>query len=314
MPAASAAQALTACVSRGKPGGSVMNVLRFVGLFLLFGLTRICLGASQEEMRQLIEAAKYGDAVVQADALLANKQIPVADHYGILMLKGEAALRASQRPLAVSAFRAATRLATDRPQAIAAAANAILAQRIQNGTIRIGDATLDVIKPEDRLLAMQKLADQIHANQALQVETALTAGTLDPITEVLPDIYRMYVLEMQATDGKSTVAEPLVRKLGTQAYDLIANELRRVQRDISVAERSSYSFGDWSGWSTSGLTTPQRRELRDKYDYIARIRDAILQIRRLGATLRVNTDPWDRLTADCVDLQDQISNVLNRTY
>ncbi|GEM_PF-3314615 len=291
-----------------------MNVLRFVVAFLLFGLTGICLGASQEEIRQLTEAGKYGDAVVEADALLANRQIPLSDHYGILMLKGEAALRASQRPLAVSAFRAATRLAVDRPQAIAAAANAILAQQVQNGTIRVGDASLDVIKPEDRLIAMQKLADQIHANQALQVEAALTAGTLDPITEVLPDIYRMYVLEMQATDGNSTVAEPLVRKLGTQAYDLIAKELSRLQRDISVAERSSYTVEGWPGWVTSGLTVSQRRELRNEYDYIGRIRDAILQIRRLGATLRVNTEPWDRLTADCVDMQDQLNIVLSRTY
>ena len=291
-----------------------MNALRSAVVFLSLGLAGICLGASQEEIGQLIEAGKYGDAVVQADALLGNKQIPVADHYGILMLKGEAALRAGQRQLAVSAFRAATRLAVDRPQAIAAAANAILAQRAQDGTIRIGDAALDVIKPEDRLIAMQKLADQIHANQALQVETALTAGKLDPITEVLPDIYRMYVLEMQATDGKSTVAEPLVRKLGTQAYDLITNELRRLQRDISMTERSSYTVESWPGWVTSGLTTAQRRELRNQYEYIARIRDAIVQIRRLGATLRVNTDPWDRLTADCVDLQDQINMALNRNY
>lgn len=294
--------------------GRVMNVLRSAVVFLSLGLAGFALGASKEEIRQLTEAGEYGKAIVEADALLSNLQTPQAERYEILMLKGDAGLRAGQRQLAIPAFRAATRLAANRPEAIAAAANAILAQHAVNGTIRVGDETLDVIKPENRLLAMEKLAAQMLANQAVQVQNALTARTLDPVTDVLPDVYRMYVLETQATNGKSTAAEELARKLGTQAHDLILDELRRVQRDISSTEQSAYSIEQWPGWVTRSLTPAQRRDLRNEQEYITRIRDAILEIRRLVATLRINTEPWDRLTSDCVDLQDQINIVLGRTY
>lgn len=292
-----------------------MNIVRSAFVLLLsLGLASISLGASQDEIRQLIEAGEYGKAITQADALLSNLQTPQADHYEILMLKGEAGLRAGQRQLAVPAFRAATRMAVNRGEAIAAAANAILAQRSANGAIRIGDTTFDVIKPESRLLAMEKLSQQMLATQAVQVQNALTARTLDPITDVLPDVYRAYVLETQATDGKTTTAENLARKLGTQAHDLILDELRRVQRDINSVEQSAYTMEQWPGWVTRSLTTQQRRDLRNELDYVSRIRDAILEIRRLVTTLRVSPEPWDRLTSDCVDLQDQITSILGRSF
>lgn len=262
----------------------------------------------------LVQDGKYGEAVVKADTMLADRQVPNRDHYEIMMLKGEAAFRAHQKNLAVASFRAATRLAIDRPQAILAASNAILAQRVNQGVLTLGNQKLEVIKAEDRKVAMQKLADDILANQARQVQTALDARTLDPILAVLPDVYRMYVLETQATDGNSTVAEPLARKLGTQAYDLIADELRRLQREVSTAEQGTYTMRDWTGWAFSGLTVASRDQLRDRDGYINRIRNAVVEIRRLAGTLRLNTSPWDGLISECDDLQDQIGLVLARNY
>lgn len=291
-----------------------MNMFRFTVVLLALGLATITLGASLDEIRQLIDQEKYGEAVLQADKMLNDRQVPAQDHYDILMLKGEAALRANQKPLAVSSFRAATRQATDRAQAIAAASNAILVQRSNDGALRLGDQKLDIVKPDDRKLAMQKLADNILANQARQVQTALDARTLDPILAVLPDVYRMYVLETQATDGNSTVAEPLARRLGTQAHDLIADELRRLQREIIYAEQTTYTMEQPRGWYFRGLIPAERTTLEERNAYIERIRNAVIEIRRLAATLRVNVTPWDALVSQCDDLQQQIDLVLSHAY
>ncbi len=290
-----------------------MKAMRIAAVLLGLVLC-VSLLADQAEVQKLIDDGKYTEAVGQAATLLRSPNVSPADRYSLLMLKGEAALRAGQRALAISSFNAAGHAATERKDIISAAANSLVAQRAIQGVVKIGDQSYPVGKPDERKQVMQKMADDIMATQARDLRTALEARTLGPIIDIAPSILNMCVLEMEATGGNSTNAEPVARTLGKQAQELIGAELNRIQRDIDSTEQNGYELSNWSGWAARGLTPAQRRSMQDTLPYVDRILKTVLAARRASYNLGGDFGSWDRLAAECEDLQQQINTVLSSTY
>jgi hypothetical protein len=270
--------------------------------------------ADQLEAQKLLDEGKYSEAVAKADVELRNRNITPEDQYSLLMLKGEAALRAGQKPLATSSFNAAARAATNRKDAISAAANSLVAQRMVQGVVTIDDQSYPIATLEQRKVAMQKMADEIMTKDARNLKTALEARTLGPIIDVAPAVWNMCVLEMEATGGNSQNAEPVARSLGKQSQDLIAVELRRLQRDLDYTEQNAYELYTWTGWTARGLTPAQRQNLQETVPYVNRILRTVLNARRVAIVLGGDIGSWDRLAAECDDLSHRLDIVLTRTY
>lgn len=270
--------------------------------------------ADQADVQKLIDAGKYTEAVGQAAALLRSPNVSPHDQYTLLMLKGDAALCAGQRQLAVSSFTAAGHAATERQDTISAAANLLVAQRAVQGVVKIGDQSYPIADPKQRKEVMQKMADDIMATQARDLRTALEARTLGPIIDIAPGILNMCILEMEANGGTSPNAEPVARTLGKQAQDLIGAELRRLQRDIDRTEQNGYELDTWSGWTARGLSPAQRKSVQDTVPYVDRILKTVLAARRASYALGGDFAAWDRLAAECQDLQQQINTVLSANY
>lgn len=270
--------------------------------------------ADQTDVQKLIDAGKYTEAVGQAAALLRSPNVSPRDQYTLLMLKGDAALRAGQRQLAIASFTAAGHAATERQDTISAAANLLVAQRAVQGVVKIGDQSYPIADPKQRKEVMQKMADEIMGKEARDLRSALEARTLGPIIDIAPSILNMCVLEMEANGGTSPNAEPVARTLGKQAQDLIAAEVRRLQREVDRVEQNGYDLDTWSGWSARGLTPAQRQSIQDTAPYVDRILKTVLNARRASYALGGDFTAWDRLAAECEDLQQQINTVLNTHY
>jgi hypothetical protein len=258
-----------------------------------------------------IDAAKgdYRGALRKLEkTLFASSELPPPERYELLMLKGECQVQLQDRLGAVSAFKAAGKIAGNVNQLAAAQANALVLERSSSGkyTPRYGAATkdpIDILPLDSRKQAMTALQAELWSQNKQQVDTALKAKTLPPIEQVFTRVADMYFLETMV-NGEPTQTGQVMRDLGKHAYDLMRTEqsgaARRIEQLNQIANSTSVLGAGWNA-SRLGLTSPQRDELKQMLPYLVKLRDRAAEYRRLAARMGGDEAKWDALVADTAD-------------
>jgi hypothetical protein len=230
---------------------------------------------------------------------------PAAERYALLMLRGESLLQLKDRAGAISAYKAAAKSAADLPQFAAARANALIIEVSANGMYApAGESAIDVLDPTSRKRAMARLQAELLAKNKREIENAMRAETLPPLERVFVPVAHAFLLEAAATgEGKETL--PTMRELGSRAYRLMHDEVKRYARHFDQLNQLAASATDYAGgWGVTsrGLLPDERNQLRDDIDYLSKVQARAREYRDVSAKLGGDEQKWDALLADVTDV------------
>jgi hypothetical protein len=223
------------------------------------------------------------------------------------MLKGECHLQLKDRVGARTAFKSAEKEAKDVKDMAAARAQALIVERSNSGrftpAIGQGGEPIPIILIDDRKRAMTMLQDELWAKYKPDVDAALRAEQLAPIEKIFSSIADIYSLELFVT-GDSAKAGDVMRQLGAHTYELMTNDVAkkasRVDYLMQVAN-SAVDFGH--GWASTrtGLTSPQRNEVKEMIPYLTQVQKRASEYRGIASRLGGDEAKWNGLVADTTD-------------
>ena len=273
---------------------------------------------SLEDVRADFDKGEFRAAATKADKVLfaagsvpRDAQRPDPQRYELLMLKGESLVHLHDKFGAVTAFKAAGKVAGDVQQLAAARANALVVQRSSGGKFTprygggSGNGRIDIVPPESRKEAMAALRDELTAVNQPQIDAALRGEQLPAIERAFPAAADVYCLELFVGGGGYARADgsagDAARELGRHAFELMTAEVSRCGARVDQLNQiANSSGGSARGWDTGrlGLTSQQRDELKGMLPYLSNIRDRAAEYRGVAARVGGAPQKWDALVAD----------------
>jgi hypothetical protein len=169
-----------------------------------------------------------------------------------------------------------------------------------------------------RKQVMRELYQDLRQPLEPKVRDAAAGTTLPPMYDLLPAVLDLAALEATA-DGSLEKTMPLLHQLGERARELIGEELRRMDAEVTRIEVAS---GEVEAISSRGLVgrrglfTADRRALEEMRPYLARI-EAVTRDGRHIADLVRNPQAvewWKDLSVQVSDTAAHIDSALSRRY
>jgi hypothetical protein len=167
------------------------------------------------------------------------------------LLKGESLLQLGQNRYAADAFEEAARHAGEPRLAATARANALLVRKATGHTYKPGGGgaggtrgaakALDIRPAQSRKEAFAALHDDLAGVVRPRVQKAMSARSLPPMADVLPDLLDLAALEF-AAKGSAEDARAMLTELGAHARRLMSDEVRRVDYRVGDLHSTANSF------------------------------------------------------------------------
>ena len=231
---------------------SVLAAAATVGVLLMLQGPASASDDTTALLRQMFNNNQYPDLLPKLNAALASTMGPadVANHYDLLVLKGETLLRTHSYEGARDAFRAASIVKTDKKKARIAEATAELIKRSDSGKYQSEfpsdaakpaaqpPAPIDIVETDSRKSAFNALFADLLANAKPDLDQCESTASLSPIIAAAGDISYARPIELAGTDDDKQSVDQL-KKLADQANTLMTAALKKLDAKISTVSKAS---------------------------------------------------------------------------
>jgi len=291
------------------------NAICAIAAALLVGTLN---AATLQELKDAFDRGDYPAVITEADrTMIADPLLSDSELYQMIMLKAEAMLRSGNRMNAAQEFAAAANVAPKLEQLAWARSSRLLLDRT-NGpayTPRTGEnrEPIDVVDTASRKRAFAALAADLKPSVARAYDAAMRATTLPALEDAILPVSDAAFLEIAST-GQTSDMMPLLNQLGKHAQQLIAEDMTRMQRQISHLDRMASSYEDFSVGGRRGITSRERDELYDLQAYLGRVNERVQMYRTVALRIHGDTTNWDRLLLQIIGLQSDVDAMLSTRY
>lgn len=275
---------------------------------------------TMHELRQLHEGGDHRTCIQQAARVLRVVRAGGGEGYdvpAVQLIRGDCLLH-TEDPVTAREAYAAAEASGDPNVTSEARAMALLIERSPELTYtpRTADAAgrpIPIVEHPDRRGALTALrADELAAHDAL-FRQAESADTLVPILEAVPRVLDVRSLELAAT-GDDEQTRPLATAVGARARELIAAELRTIDRRVAEIERTANTLIDSGGRhdyvTRRGLFSPDRKALRETIAYVRRIGRTAEEAQELARAYGGDPQRWDPIVASAAATLHRARQVL----
>jgi hypothetical protein len=279
---------------------------------------------SLEDAQADFNSQQYRPCLQKISRILGDRgNVDPNTRYDLLMLRGECMMQLRTPEIADDAFNAAAAVVRrDGPIDKLANAQAMVtllkaSKNLRYTSARDGQSTdIEILAPAGRKSAMTALLSDRLAALHGPIEKALLGTTLDPLTELVPALSDLYMVEQASTGNTARTADTLMA-MGERARGLIQPELadleKRVQQ-LSQLATDPAVIGPNGGVGIRGLHTPERDELQGIDDTLLKIQKLCQQTRQLSRRLGGKPETWDALLADCAEIRQAAQQTAERRY
>lgn len=280
-----------------------------------------------QDLHEMYDAKQYTICIQQIGRVLrlTGDEAKRHDKFTLQLLRGDCLLHLDDRASAIAAYQAAAK-SLDPKVSVPARANELLARASDKMAYKPKSAAaaepISIVEDGSRRLAMAAMfADQL-ADATGVLRQAKSAEDLTPIISAVPKVLDLYALETTAT-GKADRMWPDMVAIGERARSLIDKELGLVNAQIGGVEKradqvidSAYVRAGSSWWSNSGvvrkgLTSNDRKDLRDTIDYLARIHQSAERGQQIARQVDGNIAAWDAVLERIAHTSVYAQNVLD---
>ena len=257
---------------------------------------------------------------MSSDALrLRGEAAPAYGRYELLMVRGEA-LTAVGLPLdAADAYEYAAHVCPGLKQRAAAHAETLLVRQASNQAA-VTAGTRHPVRPDPEVhrRAMRELYQRLRPAVEAKVHAAVGGNALPPLYSVLTPLIDLGSLELTA-DGTLEKSLPLLHELGEWASGIIAEELRRLDTQMTavgdaVEEGEASTSEAYS--ARRGLRAEQRKALEEMKATLYRLEIVTREGRRLAELLdeREPSQVWKDMSVKASHLYSRVLSLLGQRY
>ena len=295
-------------------------------LSLLIVSPALCAEVTLADAQAEFAAGQYRPCLQKIASAMAGQagRIGSPERYDLLMLRGDCLLQLKRGDMAAEAYDAASRSVKDQrdlKRVGPARAMAILIRASSNLTYKPKGGTaadsIDIVNPESRKKALEvMLKERLDAIQP-QVEGALKATTIPPMTKVVPPLLEAFMIETAAKgEAKETLA--IGEPVGQHARELIQTQLQRIAGKLeelsALASEPTISSGPRDFLGPRGLTSPERDQIHLMADELTKIKQLAQDARQINRSLGGTGEVWDAILVQTQDCMDLAESVYNRRY
>lgn len=274
--------------------------------------------AGVAEVKASFDAGDYPGTIREADKILvAEPALTDAEAYQLIMLKAEAMLRGGSRAAAGQEFAAAADMAPSLEQLAWARSTRLLLSRATGNTYvpKSGEdkTPIDIIDTASRKRAFAALLQDLRPAATRAFENAMKVTTLPQLEDAILPVSDAAFLEVAST-GQTGQMMPMLNDVGKHAQQLIAEDIIRIQRQVSHAGRLAAQYDEWSLGGTRGISSRERDQLAEVQGYLERVNERVQMYRDVAMRLGGDTAAWDRLLLQIIGLQTDVTSMLRARY
>jgi hypothetical protein len=240
------------------------------------------------------------------------------DPYELLMVRGEALLAVGLPLDSADAYEHAAHVAPGLKERAAAHAEGLLALQAARRALRAADEGANAESavqagarppmrpdPEARRRTMRELYQTLRPAVEAKIHAAVGGKTLPPLYSVLTPLIDLGSLELTA-DGTLEKSLPLLHELGEWASRIIAEELRRMDSEVTAIGEAA-AAGE-------ALHAEQRKALEEMKVTLCRLEPVTREGRQLAELLdeRDAFEVWKEMSGRTSDMYVRVVSLLGR--